>query len=84
MDFVGDNIPPNEPPLAWVLLWHGKYANIYGEYVPEPLRIWGFVTWNESRWTDIGAKDLNGMQLETVPELVEEIENDYSWSPVGR
>ncbi|PMD41882.1 hypothetical protein L207DRAFT_511643 [Hyaloscypha variabilis F] len=84
MYFVGDAVPPDEPPLAWVLLWGGKYANIYGEYVPESLRRWGYVMWNESRWTEMGAKELVVMQWETAPELVEEIEVDCNWSPVGR
>ncbi|KAK7420369.1 hypothetical protein QQX98_002792 [Neonectria punicea] len=38
IEFVGDDMRPDGPPLAWVLLWGGKYANIYGEYVPESLR----------------------------------------------
>jgi len=82
MDFVGDAVPPDEPPLAWVLLWGGKYANIYGEYVPESLRRCGYVMWNESWWTDMGAKELVVMQWEMAPELIEEIEDDYNWSPV--
>lgn len=28
MDFVGDVVPPDEPTMAWVLLWDGKYANV--------------------------------------------------------
>lgn len=84
MDFVGDAVPPDDPPLAWVLLWDGKYANIYGEYVPELLRRWGYVIWNESRWNEMRAKQLVVMQWETAPELVEEIEDGCGWSPVGR
>jgi hypothetical protein len=63
-------------------LWGGKYANIYGGYVPESLKRWGYVIWDASRWTDIGANELFAMQWETAPELVEQIEFDYSWSPV--
>ncbi|RYP13395.1 hypothetical protein DL767_010753 [Monosporascus sp. MG133] len=84
VDFVGDAVPPDGPPLAWVLLWGGKYANIYGEYVPESLRRWGYVMWDKRRWTDMGAKELIARQWETVPELAAEIENDYNWSPLGR
>jgi hypothetical protein len=40
--------------------------------------------WNESRWTEMGAKELVVMQWERAPELVEEIEDDCNWNPVGR
>jgi hypothetical protein len=82
MTFVGDAVPPDGPPLAWVLLWGGRYANIYGEYVPEPLRRWGYVMWDKHRWTAMGAEQLVARQWETAPELVEEIENDCGWSPI--
>ena len=82
MLFVADDVPPNGPPAGWVLLWQGKYANIYGEYVPESLRLWGYVMWNEDRWVETGAKELIAMQWKTNPELVEEIETDCGWNPV--
>jgi hypothetical protein len=82
MEFVGDAVPPDDPPLAWVLLWGGKYANIYGGYVPESIKRWGYVMWDASRWTDMGAKELVAMQWESAPGLVEQIQFDYSWSPV--
>ncbi|KAH8774578.1 hypothetical protein F5883DRAFT_627792 [Diaporthe sp. PMI_573] len=82
MAFVGDGVPPDGPPLAWVLLWGGRYANICGEYVPEPLRRWGYVMWDKHRWTAMGAEQLVARQWETAPELVEEIENDCGWSPI--
>lgn len=47
MEFTGDTIPPDGPPMAWVLLWSGKYSNICGEYVPKPLRKSGYVMWDE-------------------------------------
>lgn len=80
--FTGDTVPPNSPPLAWVLLWGGKYANIYGEYVPEPLRRWGYVIWDKIRWDGMDAKELIARQWEMEPELVEEIKIDLGWSPL--
>lgn len=80
MEFAGDALPPNGPPFAWVLLWSSKYANIYGGYVPEPLRRWGYVMWDERRWAGLGA--LVTKQWESAPELVEEIERDFDWSPL--
>lgn len=83
MHFTGDAVPAEGPPLAWVLLWGGKYVNIYGGYVSEPLRLWGHVMWDERRWIDMEAKELVVMLWEAAPELVEEIEGDRMWSPVG-
>ncbi|RYO76292.1 hypothetical protein DL766_008929 [Monosporascus sp. MC13-8B] len=84
LEFVGDAVSPDGPPLAWAPLWGAKYTNIYGEYVPESLRRLGYVMWDERRWTDIGAKGLVASQWETALELVEEIEDGYNWGPVGR
>ncbi|KAI1747724.1 hypothetical protein F4782DRAFT_520157 [Xylaria castorea] len=84
MHFVGDAVPPDGPPFAWVSLWGGKYSNIYGEYVPLPVRRWGYVMWDERRWADMGAdENLIARQWKTSPDLVEEIETDYDWRPVG-
>jgi len=41
------------PPLAWVLMWHGRYSNLYGEYIPDLLRGWGYVMWDQRRWNAI-------------------------------
>ncbi|KXH49793.1 hypothetical protein CSIM01_03930 [Colletotrichum simmondsii] len=55
MKFMGDNVPPLSPPLAWVLLWNGRYSNVFGGFVPEELRRWGYVMWDEQRWNEMGA-----------------------------
>ncbi|KAK9773305.1 hypothetical protein SCAR479_10034 [Seiridium cardinale] len=81
--FVGDDVPPIGPPIAWVHLWGGKYVNIYGDYVPEPARQWGYVMWDERRWNDLGALELVARQWKTSCDLIEEIEMDYNWRPVG-
>ncbi|KAI0436491.1 hypothetical protein F4803DRAFT_566822 [Xylaria telfairii] len=82
--FGGDVVPPDGPPFAWVVLWGGKYSNIYGEYVPESVSQWGYVMWDERRWADMGAdENLVAGQWKTSPHLVDEIENDYNWRPVG-
>lgn len=45
------------PPVAWVLMWHGKYSNLYGEGIPAEFRSWGYVMWDERRWNGMyGAK----------------------------
>ncbi|KAL2139007.1 hypothetical protein VTI28DRAFT_5912 [Corynascus sepedonium] len=84
LKFTGDTVPPDGPPLAWVLLWGGTYANLYGEYIPSKLKQWGHVMWDERRWVELGAKSLVSKQWETAPELVELIEVYYGWRPSGR
>ncbi|KAJ2986361.1 hypothetical protein NUW58_g5066 [Xylaria curta] len=82
--FVGDAVPPDGPPFAWVALWGGKYSHIYGEYVPEAVKRWGYIMWDERRWADMGADgNLVARQWDTSPDLVKDIENDHDWSPVG-
>lgn len=49
MKFMGDNVPALSPPLAWVLLWNGQYSNVFGGFVPEELRRWDYVMWDEQR-----------------------------------
>ena len=59
MPFKGDG-EPNEhgprPPLAWVLMWGETYSNLYGYYVPDTIRRWGYVMWDAARLEQIGAK----------------------------
>ncbi|KAH6887767.1 hypothetical protein B0T10DRAFT_574936 [Thelonectria olida] len=82
MEFLFDPIVPDVPPLAWVLLWDGIYSNIYGEYVPEPLRRWGYVMWDEDMWDDLGVKDMIAFQWHLAPNMVDKIYEDYGWAPV--
>lgn len=52
--FDGDKL--DSPPLAWILYWRGEYSNLFGRYIPEALRRWGFVMWDAAR-LDLDAKD---------------------------
>ncbi|KAK3896611.1 hypothetical protein C8A05DRAFT_48403 [Staphylotrichum tortipilum] len=81
--FAGDAPPPLEPPIGWVLLWGGIYSNIYGAYVPEALRQWSYVMWDERRWSRLGATDLIAKQwgTEEGEELIGCIEGVFSWRP---
>ena len=83
--FAGDAPPPLGPPIGWVLLWGGRYSNVYGAYVPEALRQWGYVMWDERRWLRLGATDLIAKQWATEEgeELIEFIEGEFSWRPAG-
>lgn len=83
IEFTGDTVPPAGPPLGWVLLWGGRYSNLCGEYVPRTVRQWGYVMWDEQRWTESGARGLVATQWETAPGLVDKIESEYLWHPSG-
>lgn len=79
LPFQGDNVPPTGPPLAWVLLWRGRYVNIYGGYIPVPLKEYGWVVWDECRLDSVGVRRLIAGQWSTTPDLVELIENHCPW-----
>lgn len=76
LPFSGDTVPPKGPPLAWVLLWGGKFVNIYGGYIPEPLKAFGWVRWDKHRLDNLGVRRLIADQWKTVPEIIEKIQRD--------
>ncbi|KAI0142922.1 hypothetical protein GGR57DRAFT_484827 [Xylariaceae sp. FL1272] len=81
-DFLGDSLPRNTPPLGWVLLWGGRYMNLWGDYTPEEVKRLGYVIWDERRWTDMGAKDIVAKQWENADRaLKDELSDRFSWTP---
>ncbi|KAB8214643.1 hypothetical protein BDV33DRAFT_195900 [Aspergillus novoparasiticus] len=52
----------NTPPLAWTLIWRGSYSNLYGYYVQDVIRRWGYVMWDATRLDRTGAKELLARQ----------------------
>ena len=83
LQFAGDAPPPLGPSMGWVLLWGGRYANIYGDYVPKALRLWGYVMWDECRWSQLGAGDLIAKQWENAERLLGVIRGTFSWRPAS-
>jgi len=88
-DDDGDAVLPTEegeavarPPIAWVQLWKRKYSHLYGNYAPPTVRQWGYVMWDERRWSDLGVLDLVAKQWESAPGLAERINRNYHWSPI--
>ena len=79
IEFTGD--VPLGPPFGWALLWRGVYSNIYGKYVPDTVKEWGYVMWDRGRWDGLG--DLVWRQWETAEDLVHQIESDFGWRPWG-
>ncbi|ROW13982.1 hypothetical protein VPNG_04093 [Cytospora leucostoma] len=74
LTFVGDDSA--QPPLAWVLLWGGKYSNLYGEYVPVELRRRGYVMWDEGRLDVKAAREYFARLWAESPEL-KEVKEDW-------
>ncbi|KAJ5679321.1 hypothetical protein N7462_007565 [Penicillium macrosclerotiorum] len=65
LPFEGDQVTDansSHPPLAWTLIWRGTYSNLYGAYVPDPMRRWGYIMWDQSRLEETGAKEVLARQ----------------------
>ncbi|UPL00537.1 hypothetical protein LCI18_011471 [Fusarium solani-melongenae] len=43
------------PPLAWTILWNNSTSKLYGDYIPDELRHWGYVMWDAARLETSGA-----------------------------
>lgn len=67
LPFTGERDPVTDelrPPQAWTLLWRGTYSNLYGYYVQDIIRRWGYVMWDASRLERTGAKEVLARQWE--------------------
>ncbi|KAE8132867.1 hypothetical protein BDV38DRAFT_296563 [Aspergillus pseudotamarii] len=67
LPFQGDEVPETNgvrPPLAWTLIWKGSYSNLYGYYVQDTIRRWGYVIWDATRLDRTGARELLARQWE--------------------
>ncbi|KAK4148733.1 hypothetical protein C8A00DRAFT_38682 [Chaetomidium leptoderma] len=47
LPFSGD--AEDAPPLAWVIAWRATYSNTYGKSLPDSLKEWGYVFWDNKR-----------------------------------
>ncbi|KAI0971281.1 hypothetical protein F4678DRAFT_472736 [Xylaria arbuscula] len=56
MEFHGDSLPAEGPPLPWVLAFGGRYANIYGNDFELREKELGWVMWDAKRWSDTGRE----------------------------
>jgi hypothetical protein len=66
--FEGDT--PNAPPLTWVRFWKGEASNLFGSWVPNTFRRWGYIMWDSPRLDESGV------------EKYMELENRYwAWDP---
>ncbi|KAI0436547.1 hypothetical protein F4803DRAFT_572328 [Xylaria telfairii] len=81
MEFLGDSLPLDGPPLAWVVLWDGIYVNLYGEFTPNSLKRWGYVMWDASRWDGMRVDELIALLWNSKPSMLEVIERACGWNP---
>lgn len=81
MHFLGDSLPLDGPPFAWVVLWDGIYVNLHGEFTPSSLKRWGYVMWDASRWAHMGAKELIAPPWNSRPSMVQLIGRVCGWNP---
>lgn len=61
LPFCGDNewqprIKGNCPPLAWTLMWQGKYSFLFGQCIPAWTQDGGYVMWDAERIESTGAR----------------------------
>ncbi|KAI0548054.1 hypothetical protein F4679DRAFT_551787 [Xylaria curta] len=82
MDFPGDSLPLDGPPLGWVLLWHGIYVNFYGELAPTSLKRWGYVMWDAGRWDGLGAEQLMAKRWKPRSKKVRLLQSMCGWCPL--
>ncbi|KAG7419684.1 hypothetical protein Forpe1208_v003431 [Fusarium oxysporum f. sp. rapae] len=76
MSFNGDSY--ESPPLAWVVFWKEAYSNLFGDFVPRPLRQWGYVMWDSDRLANTDAVailDQEWKAMYTRPNYEEEPED---------
>lgn len=52
--FRGDS--EDAPPLAWTTIWGDTYSNLYGCYVSDEMRSWGYVFWDAATLEKTGGK----------------------------
>ncbi|KAF6842625.1 hypothetical protein CMUS01_02941 [Colletotrichum musicola] len=83
MEFTGDTVPPHAPPKAWVLLWGGKYANVYDDFVPAGLKECGYVMWDARRLAQAGLEEAIFKQWEGAADQIGRVESVCGWNPTG-
>ncbi|RDW72321.1 uncharacterized protein DSM5745_07493 [Aspergillus mulundensis] len=87
LPFQGDEIldpTGTHPPLAWTLMWKGTYSNLFGGFIDDSLRRWGYVTWDAERIRRAGAEEVLKRQLLLVDgeryfEIEEMGTKDFTW-----
>ncbi|KAI0423748.1 hypothetical protein F5Y09DRAFT_336333 [Xylaria sp. FL1042] len=83
MSFHGDSSPVDGPPLAWVHAWGGRYANKFGDIMPESLNRCGYVMWDARRWDGMGGREFFINKWRARPNHLQWIKSRLGLTPVG-
>lgn len=58
LPFRGDFVAVDAPPLAWTYLWRDTYSSLYGYFLSDSIRSWGYVFWDASTLEEVDGKGM--------------------------
>ena len=58
LPFQGDSVAVGAPPLAWTYLWRDTYSSLYGYFLSDDIRSWGYVFWDAGRLEEVEGKEM--------------------------
>ncbi|KAI3317542.1 hypothetical protein HD806DRAFT_514904 [Xylariaceae sp. AK1471] len=61
--FRGD-AEPDAPPLSWTMIWGDTYCNLYGWFISDEMRRWGYIFWDAVTLERTGGKEVLKRQWE--------------------
>lgn len=77
LPFLEDRI--DAPPFSWTMMWKGTYSNLYGWYIPDDMRPWGYIFWDAGRLERVDAINLIQDRWEVL-HLHDDPRDHYPWS----
>lgn len=66
LPFRGDDF--DGPPISWTIIWRETYSNLYGYFLPDELRQWGYVFWDAATLETVGGRQALKAQWEAYSE----------------
>ncbi|KAF2747588.1 hypothetical protein M011DRAFT_467653 [Sporormia fimetaria CBS 119925] len=57
LPFIGDDLDASGPPLAWTIMWGDTYSNLFGSFIPDKMKNWGYIFWDAWRLTKLAVDD---------------------------
>ncbi|KAK4241087.1 hypothetical protein C8A03DRAFT_41485 [Achaetomium macrosporum] len=78
LPFRGDEAVDGEdgsPPWAWAYIWKDTYSSLYGEFIPDNFRRWGYVVWDYDRLARMAAMEVLGQKWRE--------QHGENWTPEG-
>ena len=71
------------PPLAWTLIWGGTYSNLFGIYIPQVYRCWGYVMWDAGRLKNSGGEEALALQWDNEYDDRDDVEQTMAYRRDG-